>query len=51
MKYVYINFLEFPGGLTVYNSALSLLWCRFDPWLGNFFMPQAWPKKNVHDVT
>ena len=22
----------------------ALLWCRFDPWLENFHMPQAWPK-------
>ena len=22
-----------------------VLWCRFDPWPGNFHMPQAWPKK------
>ena len=27
------------------HSALSLLWCRFDPWPGNFCMPQVWPKK------
>ena len=23
----------------------SLLWRGFDPWPGNFHMPQAWPKK------
>ena len=23
----------------------SLLWCRFDPWPGNFCMPQVWPKE------
>ena len=22
-----------------------LLWCGFDPWPGNFYMLQAWPKK------
>ena len=22
-----------------------LLWHRFNPWRGNFHMPQAWPKK------
>ena len=21
-----------------------LLWCGFDPWPGNFHMPQVWPK-------
>ena len=30
---------EQPGYL-----ALSLLWCGFDPWLGNFRMPLTWPK-------
>ena len=29
----------------VKDLALSLLWCRFDPWPGNFHMPWAWPKK------
>ena len=35
----------------VHYPALSLqqleflLWCRFDPWPGNFCMPWAWPKK------
>ena len=24
---------------------LSLLWCGFDPWLGNFHLIQVWPKK------
>ena len=23
----------------------SLLWHRVDPWPGNFYMPQVWPKK------
>ena len=38
--------LEFPGGLEVKDSALSLLWLRFDLWPRNFCMPQAWPKKS-----
>ena len=29
----------------VRDLALSLLWCGFDPWPGNFRMPQAQPKK------
>ena len=24
-----------------------LLWCRFDPWSGNFHISQAWPKKKI----
>ena len=23
----------------------TLLWCRFDPWTGNFCMLWAWPQK------
>ena len=34
----------------VKEAALSLLWCRFVPWLGNFQMPWAWPKKKVLEV-
>ena len=37
---------DFPGGLMVKDSALSLLWLRFDPWPGNFGMPQIEPKIN-----
>ena len=29
----------------VKDSPLSLLWLEFDPWAGNFLMPQAWPKQ------
>ena len=42
---------EFPGGLAVEDPALSLLWLGspqgqgFNPWLGNFCMPRAQPKK------
>ena len=32
---------EFPGGLVVKDPVLSMLWCRFDPWPGNFCMPQV----------
>ena len=28
---------EFPGGLAVKDPVLSLLWCGFYPWPGNFF--------------
>ena len=30
---------EFPGGLAVKDSALSLPWLGFDPWSGKFCMP------------
>ena len=36
---------EFPGGLGVKGSALSLLWLSFDPWLQNFHMLCVWPEK------
>ena len=42
---------EFPGGLAVSDPVLlflclrSLLWCGFDPWPGNSYMPQVQPKK------
>lgn len=32
---------EFPAGLVVKDSALSLLWLRFDPWPENFYIPQV----------
>ena len=32
---------EFPGGLTVRELALSLLWHRFDSWPGNFHTLQV----------
>ena len=35
--------MEFPGGMVVKDSALSLLWLGFDPWTGNFCMPQPLP--------
>ena len=28
----------------------SLLWCRFDIWLGNFHMPGVRPKKKKKDL-
>ena len=37
--------LEFPGTLLGKGPAFSLLWCGFEPWLGNLRMPQAWQKK------
>ena len=30
---------EFPGGLSVKDSALSLMWLQFSPWPRNFHMP------------
>ena len=35
----------FPDGLVVKDPMLSLLWCGFDPWLGNLHILWAWPKK------
>ena len=29
----------------VEDPALSLPWCGFDTWPGNFHMPWAWPKQ------
>ena len=37
--------MEFPGGLTVEDPVLSLLWLRFNPWPENFCMLQAQAKK------
>ena len=37
--------LEFLGGLTVKDLALSLLWYGFHLWPGNFRMLWVWPKK------
>ena len=39
------KFQEFAGSLAVGNLLLSLLWCRFVPWPGNFPRPWVWPKK------
>lgn len=36
---------EFPGGLGVKGSALSLLWLSFDPWPWDFHMPWMRLKK------
>lgn len=43
--------MVFPGGLVVKEPALSLPWLGsllghgFNPWLGNFCVPQAPPKQ------
>ena len=37
----------FSGGIVVKDSALSLVWLRFNPWPRNFCMPQAWPKQKT----
>ena len=48
-----LTMLEFPDGLAVKDSVLSLLWLglllclRFDSWPRNFCMPWAWPKKAI----
>ena len=36
---------EFPGSLVVKDLVLLLLWLGFDPWPGNFHMPQIQPKQ------
>ena len=42
--------LEFPGGLAVKDSALSLLWLGFNPWSTNFCMLRVRSKKKKIDV-
>ena len=43
--------MEFPGGSQVEDLALTrlglwlLLWCGFDPWPRNLYMPWVQPKK------
>ena len=37
--------LELPGDLAIKDLGLSLLWCGFHPWPGNFHLPWAQPKK------
>ena len=39
--------MEFPSRLEVKDLASSLLWCRFDPWPGNFHVPWVWGEKEV----
>ena len=39
------------GGPGVKNPELSLLWLRFDPWLGNFLMLWAQPKNKKQNKT
>ena len=41
---------EFPGGLVIKDSVLSLLWLSFDSWPRNFHMPWAQPKKKVEGI-
>ena len=42
---------EFPGAQRIKDLVLSLLWCMFDPWPGNFPMPWVGPKKeNIEHV-
>ena len=40
---------EFPGGLVVRNSALSLLRCGFNLWPGNFCRGHAPPPKKKRE--
>ena len=35
----------------VEDLALSLPWCGFDPWLGNFCMLQVWPEKKKKEYS
>ena len=42
--------LEFLGGLELKQSALSLLWLRFDLWLRNLCKPWAWPKTEKKSI-
>ena len=37
--------LDLPGGLEVRDSALPLLWLRFNPWPRNFCTPQVMSQK------
>ena len=47
-----IYFEEFPGAQQVKDLTLSLLWlksllwCKFNPWQGDFCKPQGQPKNN-----
>lgn len=34
----------------VKNLAFSLLWCRFDPWSGNFRMPLMQPNVKIKEL-
>ena len=45
------NSWGFPGGLVDKDLLLSLLWPGFDPWLGNFCMPQLWQNKQTNKQT
>lgn len=38
---------ESQGGLTVEDSASSLLWLGFNLWSRNFHVPRPWPKKKT----
>ena len=42
---------EFPGGLVVKNSVLSLLWPGLNLWPGNARMPWVWPKMKTNKQT
>ena len=41
---------EFPGGLAVKDSVLSLLWVGFDPWPRNFCTPWVQQSKQTKDA-
>lgn len=40
---------EFPGGLGIEDSVLSLLQHRFDPWARNFHMLQKRPREKERE--
>lgn len=44
-------YTEFPRGLAIKDSALSLLWLRFNPRPRNFPVPQVLPKKSLQKFT
>ena len=46
-----LRVLELPSNLAIKDSALSLLWHKFDPWPRDFLMPRAQPRKNIKNST
>lgn len=42
--------MSLPVAPQVKDRALSLPWCRVDPWPGNFCVPVALPKKGRAEI-
>ena len=42
-----LKFWSFLVAQWVKDLALSLMWCWFDPWPGNFHMQWVWPKRHT----